>query len=190
MSMALKVPDDMTLEEFLVWDAPWPKFWQLIDGVPVAMAPAGGRHGILQSNTVALIYNHLTARRGPCVVLTNPGVIPAFRAHRNFFIPDAAVTCDPSDIDAPGLRNPLLIVEILSPSNHAETWRNIRAYMLIATVQEILIVRSDRISVDLLRRRPDTTWPEDVATVTEGTITLDSIGLPMALSALYAGTGL
>src|SRR5665811_1526909 len=49
MPAALKIPEWMSLEEFLTWDAPGPGPWQLIDGVPVAMAPAGSTHGLIQS---------------------------------------------------------------------------------------------------------------------------------------------
>ncbi len=103
MSAGLNVPDRMTLEEFLTWDAPGPGLWQLIDGVPQAMAPAGSTHGVIQSNIATAITNHLDQRGGPCVMMTNPGIIPAFQSNRNFFIPDAAVTCSDSDIGVPGI---------------------------------------------------------------------------------------
>ena len=40
MSTALNLPNTMTLAEFLTWNPPSEGFWQLIDGVPTAMAPA------------------------------------------------------------------------------------------------------------------------------------------------------
>jgi Uma2 family endonuclease len=189
MSTALNVPDLMTLEEFLTWDAPGPGLWQLIDGEPRAMAPAGSTRGVIQSNIANLIINHLDSLGGPCVMMTNPGIIPAFRTNRNYFIPDAAVTCSEADIGVPGIRHPVLVIEILSPSNHAETWRNIRAYMLIPSVQEILVIRSDLVSIDLLRRDAEGVWPDDVTTVTEGTFTLAGLGLTLALAALYRRSG-
>jgi Uma2 family endonuclease len=190
MSTALKVPDLMTLEEFLTWDAPGPGPWQLIDGVPQAMAPAGSTHGAIQGNIATLINIHLDQRGSPCVLMTNPGVIPAFRTNRNYFIPDAAVTCSATDIGVPGIRHPVLVIEILSPSNHAETWRNIRAYMLIPSVQEILVIRSDFVSIDLLRRGAGGAWPDDVTTVTEGTLHLASLELTLPLGALYRRSGI
>ena len=41
----------MTVAEFLDWDPrdAHGRRWQLIDGVPVAMAPAADRHGSIQS---------------------------------------------------------------------------------------------------------------------------------------------
>jgi Uma2 family endonuclease len=188
-STALNIPALMTLDEFLNWDAPGPGLWQLIDGVPQAMAPAGSTHGVIQSNIANLIINHLDQRGSPCVMMTNPGIIPAFRTNRNYFIPDAAVTCSVADIGVPGIRHPVLVIEILSPSNHGETWRNIRAYMLIPRVREILVIRSDFASIDLLRRDAEGAWPDDVATVTEGTFTLASLDLTLTLGALYRRSG-
>ncbi len=40
MSASLNVPELMTVEEFLAWDAPGPHRWQLVDGEAHAMAPA------------------------------------------------------------------------------------------------------------------------------------------------------
>jgi Uma2 family endonuclease len=185
----LNIPDQMTLEEFLAWDAPGPALWQLIDGVPLEMAPAGSTHGVIQSNIATVITNHLDNRGGPCVMMTNPGIIPAFRTNRDYFIPDAAVTCSEADIGVPGIRHPVLVIEILSPSNHAESWRNIRAYMLIPDVREILVIHTDFASIDLLRRDAGGVWPDDVTTVTEGTFTLASLDLTLPLGALYRRSG-
>ena len=189
MSSALTTPDQMTLEEFLAWDAPGPGRWQLIDGLPVAMAPAGRAHGRLQTVIARLIDSHLEDRDTPCVALTNPGIVPAFQASRNFFIPDAAVTCSESDTDPAALHHPVLVIEILSPSNHAETWRNIRAYMLIASVREILVIHTASVRVEVLWRGADGWWPDDVTAITEGAFTLASIGLNVPLSALYRRSG-
>ena len=189
MGTALNVPERMTLEEFLTWDAPGPGLWQLIDGESLAMALAGSTHGVIQSNIANLIINHLDQRGGPCVMMTNPGIIPAFRTNRNFFIPDAAVTGSETDVGVPGIRHPVLVIEILSPSNHAETWRNIRAYMLIPSVREILVIRADFVSIDLLRRDADGAWPDDVTTVTEDTFTLASLDLMLPVGALYRRSG-
>lgn len=189
MSSALTIPDWMTLEEFLTWDAPGPGRWQLIDGTPVAMAPAGSTHGLLRTTIARLVDNHLIQRGSPCVMLTNLGIMPAFRSSRNFFIPNAAVTCAQSDIGVPAIRHPVLVVEILSPSNHDETWRNIRAYMLIASVMEILVIHTIEVRAELLRRQDDGSWPDDFSQTTDGAFTLASIDLTVPLTDLYRRTG-
>jgi Uma2 family endonuclease len=88
------------------------------------------------------------------------------------------------------LAAPVLIVEILSPSNRAETWANVWAYSSLPSVQEILILSSTEIRADLLRRDPHGNWPDMPAALTEGELTLTSIGLGVPLTSLYRSTRL
>ena len=53
MGAALKIPEVMSTAEFLVWDAPG-KLWQLVEGVPTAMAPGSRTHGTSQAELAAL----------------------------------------------------------------------------------------------------------------------------------------
>ncbi len=189
MVAALKIPEVMTVEQFLNWAYPGSWLWQLIDGVPVAMSPPSPRHGAIQSEIARLLGNHLTGRATGCVVIITPGVIPPFQSDRNFMIPDLAVTCTATDMDRPALRDPVLIVEILSPSNHAEIWRNVWAYMTIPSLREILVVRTAAIGVELLRRNADGRWPDQPLSLTDNEVTLDSIGLTLPIPALYRSVG-
>ena len=190
MATALKIPDLMSVDAFLSWDAPEGYLWQLIDGMPLAMSPPSPLHGVIQSEISRLIGNHLVERGGSCTVITTPGVSPRFRSDRNFLIPDLAVTCSPADLTGQRVHEPVLLIEILSPSNHAETWRNVWAYMTIPALREILIVRTASAGVELLRRGEDGAWPEQPLLVLEGSFTLDSIGLTLPVAALYRGTGM
>lgn len=81
------------------------------------------------------------------------------------------------------------MIEILSPSNHTETWRNIRAYMLIDSVREILVIYTASVRVDVLQRGADGSWPDDVMPITHGAFTLTSIGLNVPLGVLYRRSG-
>ncbi len=44
-----KAPEFMTVADFLTWDAPAGAKWQLVNGVPRAMAPANGTHAVIQN---------------------------------------------------------------------------------------------------------------------------------------------
>jgi Uma2 family endonuclease len=190
MDAALQLPDPMTLEEFLVWDAPEGAFWQLVDGEPCAMAPASPAHGVIQGEVGSLLRNHLTEAGGRCRMVVNPGVKLGVRSDRNYRIPDLAVTCTPLIPGEPMLTDPVVLVEILSPSNQAETWTNVWATTTIPSVQEILVVRTAAIGAQLLRRNPDGTWPDLPQGIEDGDVALDSIGFRAPLAALYAGTWL
>jgi Uma2 family endonuclease len=182
----------MTVDEFLSWDSGDHSgcLWQLVDGEPVAMAPGSQNHGALQGEIAGLIRDHLRAARPGCRLIVDPGIVPHLNANRNFRIPDLGVTCSPPSTETM-VPDPVLLVEILSPSNEAETWRNVWAYTTIPTVAEILGVRSTRIEAELLRRLADGNWPKQPQILHAGdALTLDSIGMSIALEALYATSSL
>ena len=190
MVAALKLPDPMTVEAFLDWDTPKGELWQLIDGTPSAMAPPSPLHGLIQSEANGLIRNHLRARNSPCVVLTTPGVIPRLQSDTNMRIPDLGVTCTPARPGDTAMRDPVLLIEVLSPSNHAETWMNVWSYTTIPSVREILVLRTASVGADLLRRLPDGSWPERQITFETGDLTLESIGYIGPVAAFYRTTWL
>ncbi|MGH7056293.1 MAG: Uma2 family endonuclease [Acetobacteraceae bacterium] len=188
MTAALKIPMQMTVAEFLAWNPPG-RLWQLVDGEPQAMAPPNRTHGAIQAELGHLITSHLD-QGGPCSVIVGPGVIPHAKADINFRVPDLAVTCSPYETEEAALTDPVLVVEILSPSNQAETWSNVWTYTTIPSVQEILVVKTAVIGAELLRRQPDGIWPKQPLTIERGDLVLESIGLHVALTALYRTTRL
>ncbi len=182
----------MTLTEFLSWEPADPsgRPWQLVDGEAVAMAPGSETHAALQGEIGAILRNHLVTSGSPCRLLSQPGIVPRVRANRNFRIPDLGVTCAPPAL---GLMvpDPILLIEILSPSNEAQTRANIWAYTTIPSVREILAVHSTRIEAELLRRNADGSWPEEPEILTASdTLTLPSIDFATPLAAFYRGTAL
>ena len=180
----------MSLDEFLIWNSPGPETWQLVDGEPVAMAPANQFHGLIQAELGALLRNHLLNQQSQCRVVVTPGVVPRARSTMNFRIPDLGVTCSPPS-QGVMVENPIVLVEILSPSNETETRLNVWAYTTIPSVREILLLRSSRIEAELLQRAPDGNWPTDPAILAaDAMLTLDSIGFIVPLAALYRTTGL
>jgi len=190
MSAFAKVPVWMSVTEFLVWDSGDPYRYELIDGEPQAMAPASSVHGYLQTELGTLLRNHLRAQNRPCDVITNPGVIPNFLPEHNFRVPDLGVTCAPVRPGQATIVDPVLLVEILSPSNRVKTWANVRTYTSIPSVQEILILRSDRVGAEVLRRDATGAWPDRPTPITDGLLDLHSIGFRVPLAELYARTGL
>jgi hypothetical protein len=96
-----------------------------------------------------------------------------------------AVTCSPLAAGQATLADPVLLIEILSPSNQAKTWTNVWAYTSIPSVQEFLVLRTDRMAAELLRRSPQGEWPERPIASTAGELALESIGFRVALAGLY-----
>lgn len=186
------LPTRMTVDEFLAWEADDASGcrWQLIDGEPVMMAPAAEVHGAILMELGALLRNHLAARGSHCRVIGTPGVVPRIRANENFRVPDIGITCSPPS-GGVMMADPVLLIEILSPSNERETRSNIWAYTTIPSVREILAVRSTRMEVELLRRGTDGNWPDSPEVLRPpAALELASIGFTMSVADIYRTTGL
>ncbi len=185
-----KVPVRMSVDEFLNWESGDFVTYELVDGEPRAMAPTNRTHGALQSELDSLIRNHLRASGSPCDIVIAPGVIPHLFADHNMRIPDLGVTCTSYDTEQAALPEPVLLIEMLSPSNQAKTWTNVWTYTSIPSVREILVLYTNRIAAELLRRSADGSWPERMTVNSDDDLVLDSIGFRVPLAEIYARTRL
>jgi Uma2 family endonuclease len=174
----------MTADEFLAWDSPdGSERWELINGSPQAMAPSRPRHGAIAVRTGRLLDVHL-ADHPHCRAIAEAGVRPNDYTVR---IPDITVTCEEIGPDDLLLREPLLIVEILSPSNAADTRAAVISYMIMPSVREILVLNSMEIQAELWRREePGREW-RHLMLGQGDTVTLESIGFSAPLTAFYPG---
>lgn len=165
--------------------------YELVDGVLRAQDAASDAHGTIQTRLGTLLTIHLDATRPGCRVVSNPGIQPRLQGKRNYRIPELGVTCTPNRGDVHLMPDAILLIEVLSPSNEADTWSNIPLYASVTSVTEILIVNSKKVEAELLRRAADGSWPQDPEVIGPGgTIRLESIGLDLALADVYRGTHL
>src|SRR5947209_10612867 len=138
----------MTFEEFLRWDDGTDTRYELIDGFPVAMAPPAEAHRIFAVRLVSRIDAALAGRR-PCNAQIEPGVVRPDRAD-SYYVPDIAVTCEPNEPGRQAMVDPILIVEILSPSTErSDRRRKMPAYQKLETVQEIMLIDADSYHAEL-----------------------------------------
>lgn len=189
MSAAARVPVRLSVRDFLQWESGDGLHYELVDGEPLAMAPAGTIHAFLQNELGRLIGNYLREHRPACEILANPGVVPRLLSAYNVRVPDLGVTCRPLVPGHATLSDPVLLIEILSPSNQASTWSDVRAYTSIPSVQEIVVLDSTRVAADVLRRLPAGEWPDQPDELRSGDLLLSSIGFSVNLATLYGPTG-
>lgn len=181
----------MTVQEFLDWDGGGllGKL-ELINGEVRAMSPASGTHAIIQGNLAYLIGAHLRASSKPCRVGTEAPVVPRLHANDNVRAPDLAVTCS-SETSGKTFPDPVLIIEVLSPSNHRETWESIIACATIPTLSEIAVIDSERRHVEVYRKDAQGAWPKDPEIVADdGVLRLESIEAGLPVAEIYSGTHL
>jgi Uma2 family endonuclease len=175
----------MTLDEFLRWDDGTDTRYELIGGFPLAMAPGLEDHGVLALRLGAWVDAALAKRR-PCRTATEAGILHPDRAD-TFFVAGVAASCAPREPRRQYMQDPILLVEILSPSTERHDRRiKMPVYRRIVSVQEILLVDSESRYAELHRRQGEQ-WLIQIIVGDAGIISLASIGSEISMSDLYEG---
>jgi Uma2 family endonuclease len=175
----------MTVAEFLRWDDGTDTRYELIDGCPVAMAPAAPAHSVIAAN---LSHELRSGVRSPCYVGNEAGVQRPDRDD-TFYEADVIVSCTPVDPGRAAIPDPVLVVEVLSPSTiEHDRGRKAYDYSQIDSVQEIVLVSSEQRHVVIWRRR-GTKW-EVEHLIGDAALRLEAVGVTIAFAAIYADSGI
>jgi Uma2 family endonuclease len=178
----------MTLDEFLRWEDGSDTRYELIDGVPVAMAPPARAHGLLCARLAVAIDAALRLRRR-CEVQIEAGIARVDRAD-SCYIADLAVTCRAHRHGEQLVTDPILIVEILSPGTERHDRQvKLPAYRQIDSVEEILLIDSESLYAEILRREGER-WIIDFARGADDELFLATLGLSLGMAELYGGIDL
>jgi Uma2 family endonuclease len=182
----------MTVAEFQRWrpETYADRKWQLLDGVPVCMAPPSPDHARITARLTQLLLTHVDANMPGCDVPVMPGVIPADRPEKNELLPDIAVTCEKARRGSRTIEAPIVLVEILSPSNEDVIRRNAESYKTMPSVQEVVLIDSLSVRAEIMCRNTDGTWRETVTIRSGEQLELNAIAFKTPLQTLYKTTSL
>lgn len=156
------------------------------NGEIIAMAGGSRRHNALASRVSAALEN---ARASGCVAFQSDQRIRVLATGKATY-PDASMVCgpiegDPADPSAETITNPMLLVEVLSPStekdDRGDKWQH---YQLIPALQEYVLVSQSHPRVEVYRRLPSGGW--EYRDATDGALQL-ACGATLDLASLYAG---
>ena len=176
-----------TVAEYLALEAASETKHEYDNGEIIAMAGASPRHNLISMNVASALRQLLA--ESPCRVFGSDQRVRV-DATDAYAYPDVSVVCSEPRIgdDRPAsLLNPILLVEILSPSTaDYDRGAKLAHYRRLASVREILLVESDARRVELYRRLDDGTWK--IKDFVDGTIALESAGVALALDEIYAKT--
>ena len=170
--------------DYLAWERKQPEKHEYFRGEVIAMAGATREHNLVVGNVVTRLTLALADR--PCEAYPS-----ATRVHVPatglYAYPDASVVCGKVELDTTELdtlRNPSVIVEVLSPSTEAyDRGAKFEQYRTIPTFSDFVLVSSTRALAEHFARQPDGSWlmREHRA---GGRIAL-SIGVELAVDELY-----
>jgi Uma2 family endonuclease len=191
MSTALK---QMTADEFLLWAEGKEGRWELHDGVPVQlssvdpamMSPERAAHARTKFSAAKALDRAVTTAGLPCEVFAD-GMAVRIDAG-TAFEPDASVVCGPRPPnDTIAIDNPVIVVEVLSPSTAAvDHGRKLSGYFSLASVQHYLILDPERrVVIHHKRGRGETI---ETRVLVNGVARLDPPGFEVAVEALFPAT--
>jgi Uma2 family endonuclease len=183
MMVATPYPSQMTIEQYLDWEALQEQRYEYVNGELFVMTGGGIPHNDIALNFYRALYPHLRSKGcrinvADVKVQVNP--------QSPYYYPDVIVSCDPRDINARKfIQYPKLIIEVISPSTEArDRGEKLAAYRSMSTLQEYVLISSENPSVECYRRGEGRLWLYSSYTEDE-TIILESIDFPCPIATFY-----
>ena len=183
--MNVLIKPRMTVDQFLTWAQGRPGRYELLRGEVFSMAPETTGHADVKGAIYAALRDTIRREQLACHVLPdgvtvridgNTAYEPDVQVYRGEKLRGAA-------LEVP---NPVIIVEVLSPSTQrVDVSLKLAGYFKLPSVAHYLIVDPTQPSVIQHSRGTDDTILTRI--VTSGVIVLDPPGLSLALSDIYEG---
>lgn len=175
----------MTREEFQRWVNAQPRGrFERIEGEVVAMAPEQGAHLRVKRDILFALTRGITAAGLSCEALPDGATVEVEEG--NDYEPDAVVTYgEQMDADATVVPNPVIVVEVLSPSTRGgDLTKKLVGYFRLPSVQHYLIFWAERQQV-IHHRRPNDADGIDTHVIMAGNILLDPPGFTISVEEVY-----
>jgi Uma2 family endonuclease len=129
----------MSVDDFLEWASAREGKFELLDGQPVAMSPERVRHTGAKTETYAALRGAIRRAGLPCRAYV--GGITVRIGHDSAFMADVLVACPPPPPDAVDIDNPLIVVEVLSPSTSGiDQSVKLEAYLSLPSLAHYLVL--------------------------------------------------
>jgi len=142
----------LSVEQYLASERDSPVRHEYMNGYVHAMVGGSRRHNLLTVALARLLGNHLQGTG--CQVYVNDMKVKAGSQNDQiYFYPDVMVSCSHQKQDDYTEYEPMLIVEVLSPSTeHFDRLAKLEAYTKIPSLKEYLLVDQQNAKMDLYQR--------------------------------------
>ncbi len=172
----------LSIEEYFKLEEALDQKFEYVDGEIFDMTGGTFNHGLISTNTTTALSSLLRDR--PCFIL-NSDVKLSIKEVQNFFYPDAMVLCEAGKIDKKQAEQPLIIVEVLSPSTEDyDHGKKFAFYRLIDSLQTYIMLHQDKPLAEVYQRNPDNSWLLNEYSGLDKEIPVQE-GLSLAMTDLY-----
>lgn len=178
----------LSFEEFLNRNERSESKLEYLQGVVYAMAGASGYHNGIAARCLIALGNRL---RGKGCEVMGPNQMVELPKRDAAFYPDVLVVCGSklSRWNKP-LDNPVLVIEILSPSTRLyNLGTKLSHYQRVPALRHILFVDSEKLELRVYSRGEGKVWPGNPAVFLDRgqTIALAALGIELSLDDIYEG---
>ncbi len=177
-------PSRYTEEQYLAWEVDATEKSEYVDGEIRAMSGGTEPHASIPMNIGSELRTALRGRG--CRVLSSDMKIWTAGA---FYYPDLSVVCGTSlyrNGNKHVITNPLVVVEVLSPSTEPkDRGEKFIRYLQIETLRSYLLVAQTEARVELFERGENGNWIYSMVTGLENALEIPSLGVTLALSEIY-----
>ena len=158
---------------------------EYVKGKIVAMSGASRAHNLISGNFFGELRNRL--KGSGCETYANEMRVST-PSTSSYFYPDIVVVCDEprfEDDVFDTLLNPIVLVEVLSPSTEAyDRGEKLSHYQQLESLKEYILVSQDRVSVERYLRRQDE-WGYTSFRELDDVLPIDSIQCELPLQEIY-----
>lgn len=177
-----KLKTKISAEEYLEGELVSETKHEFIGGEVYAMAGASERHHRICANFFIRLDSHL--ENSKCGAFITDMKLKTDKA--TFYYPDVFVACDKNPESEYYREEPILIIEVTSPSTRQTDRREkLRAYQQIPSVHEYAVIEQDKTYIELHRRQPDGHWITYFFNDNDEEFTFESIDLTVQLAEVY-----
>jgi Uma2 family endonuclease len=180
--MASLATSEMDVDAFLLWAEGRDGRWELRDGQPVLMSPERAAHALTKYAAQESLKAGIKRAGLPCRMFPD-GMTVRITA-RNAYEPDALVACPPPPLDAIEIPNPVVVVEVLSPSTAADDHGvKLDGYFSLPSVEHYLILDADRRV--MIHHKRGHAGAIETRVLRDGAVRLDPPGIEAELAAFF-----
>lgn len=187
---AHKIPE-FSVEEYLKHEAESNTKYEYHKGQIFALAGGTINHGLLCANIYSEIRNKLRQNNSNCKPLSSEIKLHVKSdKYDSFLYPDTMAICgeiEESDTNQHAVKNPVLIVEVLSKSTaDYDRGDKFHIYRQIPTLQEYVLIEQDKYVVDIHYKNPKSDlWRITRVEGEESLINLQSLNISISMGHLF-----
>lgn len=174
----------MDVDQFLVWyeNQPSGRF-ELFNGEIVPMSPERSQHNLTKFYVARAFTDAIKAASADCTAYTDGMGVRISKD--KFYEPDASIQIGKAlDRNATELTEPVVVVEVLSPSSSKiDATSKLADYLSIASIAHYLVIDGDHETVVHHQRISSTECETHI--VTKGSIKLNPPGIEISVAALF-----